>query len=140
MRRNLQCHSLLDHIVESADGLLHGSQTVRSVCVHNVDVLEVETLQRGRETLDNVLARETVVVDKDLTIHSSPVDLSADVSISIYRSPQDQVESSCLGADHKIAPLPAILLDGLSHGNLRLAGRVAMIDESVPALFHFNWL
>lgn len=103
------------------------------MCVHNINIWEVETLQGSRKTLDYVFPRETVIVYQDLTIHSSPIDL-----LIVVSSPVLYHSESCiapyLGANDKIASLPAILLDGLSHSNLRLAGRVAKITESVMML------
>jgi hypothetical protein len=45
------------------------------VSVDNVDILEAETLQRGLESFNNVLAGQTVVVDENLTVHGTIVDL-----------------------------------------------------------------
>jgi hypothetical protein len=43
------------------------------VCVDDVDVLEVETLEGGSETLDDMLPREAVVVYEDLAIDTAPI-------------------------------------------------------------------
>ena len=53
----------LDDVVEGPDRLLHGRQAVGAVGVDDVDVLEVKTLERGAEALDDVFARQAVVVD-----------------------------------------------------------------------------
>jgi hypothetical protein len=62
-------------MIEGTDCLLHGSQSVGTVSVNDVDVSEAHALKRCFETLDNVLAAETVVVDENLTIDGTPVDL-----------------------------------------------------------------
>jgi len=44
------------------------------VGVHNIDILEAETLKRRVESLDNVLSRKAVVIDEDLAVDGAPVD------------------------------------------------------------------
>jgi hypothetical protein len=46
------------------------------VGVDEVDVLEVQALQGGVDTLDNVLSGKTQVVDGVLAKRTTPVDLS----------------------------------------------------------------
>jgi hypothetical protein len=45
------------------------------VGVDDVDVFEVESLQRGCEPLDDVFAGQAVIVDEDLAVDCAPVDL-----------------------------------------------------------------
>jgi hypothetical protein len=56
------------------DYFLHGCKTVRSVCVDDVDILEVEALEGCPEAFDDVLAAQAVVVDKDLAVGTTPID------------------------------------------------------------------
>lgn len=85
--KDLHGHALVNNVVESPDGLLHRGETVRTVGVHDVHILEVQTLQGSLEPLNDVFPRETVVVDEDLTIYGAPVDLVAG-SVSVKVSPQ----------------------------------------------------
>lgn len=68
----------VDDVVEGADGLLHGRLAIGTVGVDEVDVLEVQALQGGVDTLDNVLSGEAQVVDGVLAKCTTPVDLSLD--------------------------------------------------------------
>lgn len=109
-----------DHVVERADGFLHRSQAIRAVRIHNVDVFQVQPLQRGFETLDNVLAREAVVVDEDLAVGAAPVEL---------------------GGHDDVVAVPVVLLDGLAHDDLGLASGIGFscveeVDTAVVGLLH----
>jgi hypothetical protein len=73
---NSQGHALINHVVESAHGLLHRGKTVGSVGVHDINIFQIQTLQRSLETFDDVLAGQTMVVNQDLAIAGSPVNLS----------------------------------------------------------------
>lgn len=66
--------ALVDDKVERPYRLLHGRQPVGPVGVHNIDILEAETLKRRVESLDNVLSRKAVVIDEDLAVDGAPVD------------------------------------------------------------------
>lgn len=62
--------SLLDNGVEAANDLLHGSARVVAVSEDDVDVGEVEALERVLHALDQVLARKSLLV---WVLESSPV-------------------------------------------------------------------
>ena len=100
----------LDDVVEGAHRLLHRREAVRPVRVDDVDVLEVHALERVPETLDDVLPRQAVVVDQDLAVRAAVVDL---------------------GADDDVVAVPAELLDGLAHGDFRLATGIAITIETL---------
>lgn len=65
-------------MVEGTDDLLHGGLAVGAVGVNQVDVLEIETLQGGIDTLDDVLSGETQVVGGVVAIGLTPVNLQED--------------------------------------------------------------
>lgn len=45
------------------------------MCIHDIYISKVEALERRLETLDDVFPRKTVVVDEDLAINGTPIDL-----------------------------------------------------------------
>src|SRR5690349_8244660 len=73
-------HALVDDMVKGTNSLLHGCQPVRAMGVHNVDISQLKTLQRCLQALNDMLPGKTMVVDEDISIHGTPVDLYCLVS------------------------------------------------------------
>lgn len=104
---------LIDHIVHRPHSLLDRGRRVRPVTVDHVHVLHVQPLQRGLGPLDDVLARQALVV-------------------GARPAPED------LGGDDEVGALPAELADGLAHDLLGPAvgvdlGVVEEVDAVVAA-------
>jgi len=98
---------------ESPDDLLHGGAEVGPVGEDDVDIVELEALERGLHSLQKVLPGHPAV-------------------IGTLSSPED------LGGDDVITPLPAQLLQGVTHDPLGIAhvGAVGLgvVEEVDPAL------
>lgn len=54
--------SLLDAPVECSDGLFDGNRGVRPVSIHNIDIVELESLERRLQALDDVLSAQALLV------------------------------------------------------------------------------
>jgi hypothetical protein len=105
--------SLVDDPVHGAHGLLHGRGGVGAVAVDDVDVVGFEALERGLEPLDDVLAREALVV-------------------GALAAPEE------LGGEDDVGAAPAEVADGLAHDLLGAAvgvdlGVVEEVDAGVAA-------
>jgi len=102
--------AVVDDVVHGPHGFLDGRGGVGAVAVDNVDVVHVEALERGLGALDNVLAREALVV-------------------GALAAPED------LGRNDDVGALPAELPDGLPHDLLGAAVGVDLrIVEEVDAV------
>lgn len=77
----------------------------------DVDVGQIQALEGQVDTLDNVLARETDVVQPALGL------------VNVSRVVLAVVD---LGGDDKVVLLPAKVLDGLAEDDLGLRGRVVL--------------
>ncbi len=88
--------ALVDDPVHRANGLLDGGMDVGAVAVNDVDVVELETLQAGSKTLNNVLAGAALVVGLEvLAVVAAPEDLGGDdnVRARYVELPQDLAEA-----------------------------------------------
>jgi hypothetical protein len=106
--------------------------------VDKVHVLKVETLQARIHTLDDVLARKALVVDRVISESSAPVDLNKLISCALRAV---KLCATYLGGNHQVVALPAILLNSLAHNNLRLAssvrlGTVKEVDTALVRSLH----
>lgn len=138
----------VDDVIEGADSLLHGRLAIGAVGIDEVDVLEIEALQGGVDTLDDVLAGETVVVDFVVAKGVTPEDLRESTKcqsfctmLLFFLLSSSDVSISHLGGDDEVVSLPAILFDGLAHDNLALAagihfGAVEKVDARVVRGLH----
>jgi len=70
----------------------------------NHTILKLKTLQTRIHALNNMLPRETAVVDRVVTVGSTPVDLRG---------------------NNKVVSLPAVLLNRLTHRDLALTTSVS---------------
>ncbi len=72
--------ALVDDVVHGADGFLDGGVEVGAVAEDQVDVVELEALQRGVGALDDVFAGEAAVV----RAFAAPVDLGGDDVVGAF--------------------------------------------------------
>ena len=110
----------IDQVVHRPDGLLNRRVAIGSMAVQQVDVVELQTLERGFRALNQVLAGQAAVVDRVVAEGAAPVDL---------------------GRDDQVVALPAEFFDGVAHHDLGLAacvglGAVEEVDARVVGRFH----
>jgi hypothetical protein len=90
------------------------------VGIDDVDVVEVEALERGAEAFDDVFAREAVVVDEDFAVGAAPVELGCDDEVVAVPWSCQLVRIWLEGSERTV-----VLLDRLAHDNLGFAARIA---------------
>lgn len=65
----------VDKVIEGPHGLLHGCVAVGSVGVDNINIVELKSLEGLVHSFNDVLARQTGVVDRVLAKRATPVEL-----------------------------------------------------------------
>lgn len=76
----VECFAGVDDVVECSDGFFDWGVTIRPVGVDDVDIAELEALESGVGSFDQMLAGETDVVDSvaggwECGVGATPVDL-----------------------------------------------------------------